>query len=189
MPERNHPVVLSADEAEQFSSDVVFAGHYEPDHRIACLEEVARRGWKVRLFGHEDTWTRALQGSPLLNQLGPIRPVWGGSTISLLRVPRSHLFLLEAQSRHLHAAVLRNPGERRAHAFRISDDLASLFEPQKEADYFSSPKELGDKVDLYLRHEELRARVASAGHLRVQKDEHDVVSRMRKVVGWIEALR
>jgi len=41
--------------------------------------------------------------------------------------------------------------------------MESLFRPGVEADYFSSPGELVEKIRYYLDHEEARAAIAAAG--------------------------
>jgi spore maturation protein CgeB len=64
-----------------------------------------------------------------------------------------------------------------------------MFKAGEEADFFRSPAELARKLDLYLRNEALRRRVAEAGRRRVAFDGHDVVSRMRCVIGWIEEIQ
>jgi spore maturation protein CgeB len=70
-----------------------------------------------------------------------------------------------------------------------SEDLAGLFKAGEEADFFRSPSDLAEKLDIYLGDEALRARVSEAGRLRVALDGHDVVSRMRCVIEWIKELR
>src|SRR5205085_9698762 len=77
VPERNRPVVLTDAERREFSCDVVFAGHYEEDGRLECLEAVVRAGWKLRLFGHDYGWHPALRRSALLRSFMPVRNVWG----------------------------------------------------------------------------------------------------------------
>jgi spore maturation protein CgeB len=69
-----------------------------------------------------------------------------------------------------------------------SDDLATLFRPGEEADYFASPEEMVDKIRLYIADAPRRARVAAAGQRRVATDGHDVVSRMRQVIAWAEEI-
>ena len=64
VPERNHPVELSPEEQEQYGSDVVFVGNYEPRGRLEWLEEVVKAGFNLRLFGPGKYWDRELQNPP-----------------------------------------------------------------------------------------------------------------------------
>ena len=61
-----------------------------------------------------------------------------------------------------------------------SEDLSSLFAEGVDADYFRTEDELVDKVRFYLKHEDLRERIARKGCERVWKDGHDVKSRMQQ---------
>jgi spore maturation protein CgeB len=66
-----------------------------------------------------------------------------------------------------------------------SDDMATIYQAGKEADYFSSKDELIEKVKLYVENDSLRRQVAEGGNLRVVKDGHDIVSRMSKVITFV----
>ena len=71
IPERNHPVALSAEERERFGCDVVFIGHYEPDSRLACLEAAVSAGYMVRLYGPPYEWEPVLSKHPVLSRWRP----------------------------------------------------------------------------------------------------------------------
>ena len=190
IPERNHPVELSAKERERFGCDVVFIGHYEPDSRLACLEEVVKRGWQLRLFGHVKGWRRALESSPWLRHLNPVNTVWDDDYNRALNGARIALCFLSKLNRDTYTRrCFEIPASGALMISQYSPDLAGMFFPEREADYFDSPQELGDKLDFYLRDEVLRTQVAEAGRARVLTDRHDVVSRMQQVVKWVKEIR
>lgn len=166
---------------ERFRSDVVFAGHYEPDGRLQALEGIARAGWNLRVFG--GSWKRAQHflspDSPLLSQL-PIVPVLGADYRQALSGAAIALCFLSRLNKDTY--TLRNfeiPAVRTLMLSEYTDDLASLFEEGVEADYFRSHDELLDKVAFYMNNPAVRERVAQRGHERLLRDGHDVRSRMR----------
>lgn len=65
---------------------------------------------------------------------------------------------------------------------QYTDDLASLFEPDKEAVYFKTPNELVDKTKYYLEHEEEREQIANAGYTRLIRDGHEVGDQVQQIV-------
>ncbi|KAF0188950.1 MAG: hypothetical protein FD168_1169 [Desulfobulbaceae bacterium] len=190
VPERNRYVRLSNEELEQFSSDVVFAGHYEPDMRLACLEEVVRRGWRLRIFGHTEGWKQALESSPILRHINPVYPMWNDDYNRALCGARVALCFLSKLNQDTYTRrCFEIPASGTLMLSEYSDDLASMFAAGVETDYFRSPQELGEKLDYYLHNEQKRISVANAGQKRLLQDKHDVVSRMQQVVGWIEEIR
>lgn len=188
--ELNYPRSLTKVEQERFDCDVVFVGHYEADMRLACLEEVVRRGWRLRLFGHQDGWEAALRASPVLNHLAPIHAVWGGDYNAALCGAKIALCFLSKLNRDTYTRrCFEIPASGAMLLSERSGDLESLFVAGKEADYFSSPEELGEKLDLYLGDEAKCRAVAAAGHAKVSSAGHDVDSRMRMMIAWLEEIR
>jgi spore maturation protein CgeB len=189
IPQRNRPVELSDEECARFECDVVFAGHYENDDRVRCLEEVVRRGWKLNLFGHSYGWHDALRKSAELRPFVPLQIVWGEDYNKALCGARVALCFLSKLNRDTYTRrCFEIPASGTLMLAEHTDDLAAMFKPGVEADFFRSPAELVEKLDLYLMDERLRKRVAAAGRERVVADGHDVVSRMRCVLEWISEL-
>ncbi|MBV9494932.1 MAG: glycosyltransferase [Acidobacteria bacterium] len=172
---------------ERLRSDVVFAGHYEPDGRLEALEGIARAGWNLRVFG--GSWSRVPRflspDSPLRSQL-PILPVLGSEYRQALSGAAIALCFLSRLNRDTY--TLRNfeiPAVRTLMLSEYTDDLASLFEEGVEADYFRSHDELLDKVAFYMNNPAVRERVAHRGHERLLRDGHDVRSRMRSFLDTV----
>ena len=63
-----------------------------------------------------------------------------------------------------------------------TDEHLAVFREDEEAAFFSSPQELLDKVRYYLAHEEIRRRIAIAGHARVTTGGHTYRDRLREIV-------
>ncbi len=188
--ELNRPVDLSSQDKERYECDVVFVGHYEPDQRVALLESIVRRGWRLRLFGPGYDWDPAIRKSPeLLNQI-PVRLVWGDEYNRALCGARIALCFLSKLNRDTYTRrSFEIPATKTFMLSEYADDLATLFREGKEAEFFRSEEELLAKIERYLKDEPGRKRVAEAGFRRVYDDGHDVVSRMRQVLKWFDEIK
>jgi len=184
VPGRNRPVSLSAEERERYLCELVFAGHYEPDGRLALLERIAREGFQLRLFGPE--WERVAGRSPDLGRLGPVVSLGGEEYNKALCGGKIALCLLSKLNRDTYTRrCFEIPAAGTMMLAEYSDDLARLFREGVEAAFFRSEEELIQKLRYYLAHEDERRAIALAGHRRVKADGHDVVTRMKQVLGWI----
>ncbi len=190
MPDRNHPVKLSEDERAQYGCDVVFVGHYEEDGRLQYLEEVARRGWKLRIFGPGYEWDSVLRNSAVLAGHVPTSLVWGRDYNLALCGAKVALCFLSKLNRDTYTRrCFEIPACGTVLMSEFSDDLVGLYIADQEAVFFRSPEEMGDKLDKLLGDSAARGAVAAAGLRQVWQGRHDVVSRMQDVIGWIEELK
>ena len=186
-PQRNRPVLLTAAEKEQFETDVVFVGHYEADRRLQYLEEIVRQGFRLRLFGPGYDWDPVLQGSEVLRHLVPVRLVWGDEYNRALCGAKIALCFLSKLNRDTYTRrCFEIPACGTLLLSEYSDDLASLFEPGVEADFFRSRDEMVDKIRSYMAADDRCAAVAAAGSRRVRASGHDVDSRMQQVLAWTD---
>lgn len=189
-PERNHPVGLSAEDSEKYECDVVFIGHYEADDRKQYLEELVRQGFKLRLFGPGYDWNPVLEDSQELKSHIPVSLVWGEEYNKALCGAKVALCFLSKLNRDTYTRrCFEIPATRTLMLSEYTDDLASLYKGGEEADYFRTQDELIGKVRLYLGDEKLRLVVAANGYQRVMTDGHDVVSRMKQVLGWVASVK
>ena len=190
MPQRNHPVQLDAADQERYGCDVVFIGHHEPDQRTALLEAAARAGVDLKLFGHAPDWNPVLARSPALRHLSPVHVVWGNDYNKALCGAKIALCFLSKLNRDTYTRrCFEIPASGTMLLSEYSDDLASLYSPGVEADYFRDAASLVAQLHRYLADDALRQSVAAAGARRVREDGHDVVSRMRDLLDWVEGWR
>jgi hypothetical protein len=190
MPWRNRPVELDAADTARFGCDVVFVGHHEPDHRTALLEAVASAGIDLRLFGHGADWDPVLSRSPSLRHLVPLQLVWGEDYNKALCGAKIALCFLSRLNRDTYTRrCFEIPASGTMLLSEHSDDLASLYAPGVEADYFHDAPGLVAQLRRYLGDDALRRSVAAAGASRVRADGHDVVSRMRDLLAWVDGWR
>ncbi|MGO9120631.1 MAG: glycosyltransferase [Desulfomonilaceae bacterium] len=190
LPELNRPVRLNSQDTREFACDVVFVGHYEDDGRLQYLEEIVRQGWKLNLFGPDFGWHPALKRSRELQSFIPLRLVWGEDYNKAICGAKVALCFLSKLNRDTYTRrCFEIPAAGTLLLTEYSDDLAGMFKFGEEADSFRSADELVDKLDLYLRDDMLRANVAAAGRRRVIAEGHDVVSRTRQLVTFIEEMQ
>ena len=189
IPERNYPVQLKEGDS-RFVCDVVFAGHYENDLRVGCLEAAMQNGFKLNLFG--GGWAGAephLSPASPLRRLYPIAPVVDEEYRKALSGARIALCFLSKLNRDTYTR--RNFEIPAMGSFMLSEysaDLATLFEEGREAEFFRSKEELIDKVKYYLAHDTERESIARRGRERLLRDGHGVLSRMRQMLDQIREL-
>jgi spore maturation protein CgeB len=184
-PERTHAVTLTDVEKLKFECDVVFAGHYEDDGRIAYLEEIVRQGLKLRLFGPGKYWDPVLRESDILQHLLPIQMVWGEDYNKALCGAKVALCFFSKLNHDTYTRrCFEIPATKTVLLSEYSDELATLYQTGVEADFFKTKEELMQKLHRYFDNAPLRLSVAQAGYHRVVADGHDVVSRMKQVLEW-----
>jgi spore maturation protein CgeB len=189
-PELNRRVELSPEEQEQYGSDVVFVGNYEPHGRLEWLEEIAKAGFNLRLFGPGKYWNGKLRQSPWLRHLAPVSEAWGENYNKALCGAKVALCLLSKLNRDTYTCrCFEIPATKTMLLSEYTEDLATLYTEGVEAEFFRSNDELIVKLQRYVSDEALRLRVAEAGYQRVVADKHDVISRMRQVLAWVNEIR
>lgn len=182
----NTPANMTEEDMNHFRSDVVFVGHYEPDQRVALLESIVRRGWQLRLFGPGYDWDPVIRHSTELADQIPVRLVWGDDYNRALGGARIALCFLSKLNRDTYTRrCFEIPATRTLMLSEYTDDLAGLFKEGVEADFFRSAEEMIAKIEIYLADEPRRRAVAEAGFTRVHEDGHDVISRMRQMLDWV----
>lgn len=180
---RNYPLTLGSSDIERFGCDVVFAGHYEDDGRLAMLEEVIDQGYKLRVFGPERAWRLSIRKSSCLSTLKPIGVAWGEDYNKALNGAKIALCFLSKLNRDTYTRrCFEIPATKTLLLAEYSDDLASLFEEGIEADFFRNRDEFIYKMKMYMHDEELRREVAEAGYNRVQRSGHEIECRIAELI-------
>lgn len=190
IPERNHPINFSMEDKEKYECDVVFAGHYESDGRLTYLEEIAKHDFNLKIFGGNNEWAPALENSTGLKHLLPTKHAWGEEYNKALAGGKIALCFLSKLNRDTYATrCFEIPATGTFLLSEYTDDLASLFTEGENIEFFRSKEEMIQKLKKYSNDDVLRRKVAAAGHSWVITQGHDVVSRMRQVLTWIESTK
>ncbi len=166
----------TAAEAKRFASDVVLVGGADRD-RVGDLEPLlASGGLSLALYG--GYWTRDPRFRPYARGF-----VMGRDYRLALGGARIGLCLLRRANRDQHA--MRSFEIPACGTFMLAERTAehlAVFREDEEAAFFSSPEELLDKIRYYLAHDEIRQRIAIAGHARVTTGGHTYRDRLREIV-------
>ncbi|MEI7894950.1 MAG: glycosyltransferase [Myxococcales bacterium] len=179
LPEKDHPVALTEEERRELGCDVIFAGHYEADGRLPYMERVAASDIDFRLFG--TGWDPVTESGPL-RRFHPVRRLNGDAYAKGICASKIALCFLSTLNRDTYTRrCFEIPAMGTMLLAQRTPDLETLFLPGVEADFFSSPDELMDKIRYYLAHSEIRESVATAGLRKVHEAGHDILSRMRQV--------
>jgi spore maturation protein CgeB len=188
--DRNFAVELSQADEPQFSTDVVFVGHYEPDQRLEYLEEIVRQGFSLRIFGPTKYWNKPLEGSTVLRHLAPTRMVWGADYNKALCGAKVALCFLSKLNRDTYTRrCFEIPATQTLMLSEYSEDLTSLYAEGLEADYFRNKDELMEKIQIYVNDDVKRSCVAQAGYRKLIGTGHDVDSRMISMLRWVDEIR
>ncbi|MGA9061366.1 MAG: glycosyltransferase [Terracidiphilus sp.] len=180
IPWLHYPCSLSAEEQKIWGSDVVFAGHMEPDLRIECLTRVVRDGLKCRIFGGEVGWSSALPVD-VYRILRPIPNARGGDYRRALCASKIGACFFSKWNRDQYTN--RSWEIPACGTFLLSERTPAMqefYSEGKEAEFFDSPGEFIDKARFYLRNESARKGIAAAGYARVIASGNDIYSRMRQ---------
>jgi len=165
IPELHRPTELTEDDREKFGSDVTFIGHFEPDHRIKCLEALVDAGINVKLFG--TGWNYYLS-KKLKDAFGTtIRPLYGSEYVKALCASKMALCFMSKLNKDTSTIrCFEIPACGTLLLSERSDELKELYKEDKEAVYFLDKEELVEKVKLLLREPKKRKAIAIAGRER-----------------------
>ena len=189
VPDRNYPVELTEAQVGRFQTEVVFVGHYEADGRLECLERLAEAGISFKLFGPGYEWNPALAKSLKLRNHIPVELVWNSEYNQALAGAKIALCFLSKLNRDTYTRrCFEIPAAGAMLMSEYSEDLTTMFKEGIEAEFFRSPEEMVTKIRRYLRDDSLRSQVASAGRSRLFRDGHDLDSRMKQVLGWVNTI-
>jgi spore maturation protein CgeB len=185
IPWMHYPTRLSGLEQETWGSDVVYAGHMEPDVRVECLSRVVRAGLKCRIFGGVTEWRSVLPRDVFQN----VQPIFYARSAdyrrALCATKIGACFFSKWNRDQYTTRSWEIPA---CGVFLLSERTPAMQEfycEGKEAEFFESPEEFIDKVQFYLRDEPARKRIAAAGYARVVASGNDIYSRMRQ---WLADL-
>jgi spore maturation protein CgeB len=180
LPWLDYPRRLSATDMREFGADLVFAGHAENDVRIECLANAARQGVKVRIYGLDYYWRRALPGE-VYALVKPARKVVGDDYRKALCGAKMAACFFSRWNRDQYTR--RSFEIPACGVFLLSERtpvMQEIYKEGEEAEFFNSPEEFLDKAKFYLKHDSLRQRIAAAGLRRVTSSGHDIQSRLRQ---------
>ncbi len=181
-PAIHHPPSMSDQERRELQSDVLFIGHYEPTTETMILALLAA-GISVRVCG--SGWRRRARRLPNRDQIHPASVDQYAKLLASAKI--CLCFLSKWNNNTLHSAgrTFEIPAVGSFLLAERTPDHLSYFLEGKEAEFFSSDRELAEKAKYYLSHPEERAAVAKAGYQRCISSRYTQKDRMSKLLELI----
>ena len=170
--------------SKRYKYDVVFIGHFENDNRDLWLKFLLDNGVNLKIFGPE--WHRSSLYNFFTEKMGTIIPLKKEYNQTLNDAKIALVFLSSLNSDTYTRRCFEIPATKTMMLAKYSDDLAEMFTPGVDADYFHTKEELLKKVNLYLSNDLLRDRIADNGHMRVNHDNHEVTERVKIILAQFE---
>ena len=159
--------------------DLIFIGHFENDGRDIYVKALKDAGISINVFG--DNWER----STLYKEISEIH---NGAKVGkdyneyLNKAKLALVFLSRINNDTYTRRCFEIPVVKTLMLSEYSEDLASMFEPDKEAVYFGSANELVDKCKSLLDDSARIDEIALAGYSRLMKDGHSISDRIDEIV-------
>ncbi len=180
IPWLHYPDLLTPQEQQNFGSDVVFAGHMEPDLRVDCLTGAIRAGMKCRIFGGDSEW-RSVLPRDAYDSVQPIFHARGADYRRVLCASKIAACFFSKWNRDQYTT--RSWEIPACGAFLLSERTPAMqefYREGREAEFFESPEEFVDKARFYVSNEGARKKIAAAGYERVIASGNDIYSRLRQ---------
>lgn len=173
----------------RFECDATFVGHWEPDGREECVRRLLART-DLRFVVRGPLWERSGVAALIRERQGLIPgPAVGPDYARALNSTKVAIVFLSKLNEDTYTRrCFEIPACGAFMLSEYSDDLASLFEPGVEAEYFRSAEECVDKTRFYVEHDTARERIARAGHARLVRDGHEARDRALQVARDCTAL-
>lgn len=109
-------------------------------------------------------------------------PVYDATYFEIFRNSKININILRSQNKGaLNMRTFDIPASGGFMLHEMSEEAAQIFRPNVEAVYFSSPEELADKCNYYLKHDGVREKITYQGYLKA-KQEHSYHNRMQEVI-------
>lgn len=183
-PRLHRPVGLTNEDKTRFVCEVGFIGSYAPA-RAKALLGLRKAGIAVKVWGDgfEDFFARAGEkrcwAGPSLYGDEYVKAICG-MNIALHFLRRENRDQQDSRTYEIPACGRFMLGER-------SRKHESLFVAGVEAEFFEDEEELLRKIRFYLKHSELRKRVAENGLERCVRGGYDYASRCREMLRCVYA--
>jgi spore maturation protein CgeB len=166
------------------NNDVIFAGHYENDFRLDCIENLLNDGVNLSLYG--GGWNNFLSNSNKdlsIKKFYPVHPLIGEDYRD--KIARSKIALCFLSKLNNDDSTSRNfeiPAIGTFMLTEYSDLLAEIFKEDVEAGFFKSSEELSDKINFYLKNDDIREKIALKGHEKVKSGKFSSASKVEQVL-------
>lgn len=175
-PDLHHLVKLTEEEEKIYGSDIAFIGNWDVEREkwLSVLEDYDHAIWGA------DYWKTRCKNK-FLRQRWRGKPVIGDEMAKVCLASKINLNILRLQNKGAHnMRTFEIPASGGFVLAERSEEHLRFFEEGKEIACFSTPQELKEKIEYYLRHEEEHRQIADAAHREVQN--HTYLHRVKKIL-------
>jgi len=156
--------LLNEDEQEHFGSDVVFVGSWDKE-RERILSRLL--GYDLKIWG--SSWQKA---NSKLQSAWTKKAEFGKNFCKIIKSSKIVLNLIRKQNpSSVNMRTFEIPACRGFMLSTRTEESLQFFQEGKEAEYFSDYEELKEKIDFYLKHDDLRKQIAENAYRKVLSDE------------------
>ena len=166
---------------KDFLYEVVFIGHFENDGRDLYIKFLIDNNINIKIFGPE--WKRSQFYNFFYEKMGHIIPLDNEKyNLTLNQSKIALVFLSTLNSDSYTRRCFEIPATKTFMLSQYSKDLALLFTPEKEADYFITKEELLSKIQYYLENKLIREKITSNAYEKLIMNNHEVSERIKIVI-------
>lgn len=173
--ELHYPVAVNPEEKKIYGSDIAFIGSWD-EEREWWLNHLL--DYDLKIWGN--SWEKA---NKKLQNKWQKRTVIGEEFSKVCNASKIILNIVRKQNMPAHN--MRTFEVPACAGFLLStrtQEQEEFFEKAKEADYFSTPEELKEKIDFYLRNERLREEITRIGYQRLIKSCYSCRDRAENIL-------
>ncbi len=173
--EIHYPVKVTPEEQKVYGSDIVFIGSWD-DEREQWLNYLL--DYDLKIWGN--SWEKA---SKKIQKKWQGRAVVGEEFSKVCNSSKIILNLIRKQNFLAHN--MRTFEVPACGGFILSnrtEEQNSFFKEKKEAEYFSTPEELKEKIDYYLKNRELRKQIAISGFNKLKNADYSYKNRAKSIL-------
>lgn len=164
---------------EQYKCDVIFIGHFEDDGRDEAIKLLLDNNIDVKIFGTE--WEKS-RFNKFFSKIKTIKPIYKDYNLALNSARIALVFLSKLNNDTYTRRCFEIPATRTMMMSEYTDDLNSMFQEGKEAEYFQSKEELLEKIKYYLSNNRILKEIGINGYKRLICDGHEVVDRCKEII-------
>jgi spore maturation protein CgeB len=178
----HYPRILDKEELESFGGDIGFIGMWEKQ-RCDSILYLVNNGLKVKVYGG-GVWKKYINYHPNLT----IKPsVFSENYPKCLQSFKISLCFLRKMNSDLQTSrTMEIPACGGFMMAERTKEHLELFVEGKEADFFSTDKELLDKCKYYLKNEKLRIEISKAALNRCNKSGYSNIDSLKKIISQIK---
>lgn len=158
--------------------DVLFLGHYESDERAEYIKYLADNGIGIGIPNIME-WRGFEKDNPNVIKLENTHTVYN-QLINKAKI--CLVFLSKINNDTYTRRCFEIPAVKTLMMSVYTDDIASLFESDKEIVFFRNKEELLNKIKYYLSNPNELLQISEAGFERVMRDGHSSIDRVKEIL-------